>query len=301
MIENLDLSFYKVDFKAMGSACEITISAENKDEAFRCIDIAIKEIGRIEDKYSRYKNDSVVSKINSSAGLGWTECDEETEALLDYANKLYEISDGLFDITSGVLRRVWDFNNPSVPEQLDIDNVLKLIGWQKVQRNEKMIMLPESGMEIDFGGFGKEYAVDRAITMLADNNIKHGFVNLGGDLRVLGPKVDGKPWLMGVNDPNDKNSIIATLPINVGALATSGDYQKYFEIDGIRYCHIISPKTGYPVRYWRSVTLLAPLSITSGTYTTIAMLKEAEGLDWIKESNFPYLAIDFNNNIFKKD
>ena len=293
----IDPSLYRTEFKALGSACEIVIGAANQTEAIRCITLAIEEARRIEKKYSRFLDNSVVSSINKAAGIRWVTLDEETESLLNYADKLYEISDGLFDITSGIFRKIWDFKLGVLPKRSQIESILKLIGWSKVERAKLAIRLPLNGMEIDFGGFGKEYAVDRCVTLLAENGISHGFINLGGDLRIVGPKPDGEPWTMGVINPREPQSIIANIPITTGAMATSGDYEKFFDIDGKRYCHVISPLTGYPVEFWRSVTVIAPLAITAGTYTTIAMLKESEGISWINESGLSFFCVDYKGNI----
>lgn len=295
-----DPSLYRVDFKAMASACEIVIAAPNQDEAYRCIALAINEVHRIEQKYTRYQPDSVVSRINAAAGQGWVTVDDETESLLNYADTLFNISGGLFDISSGILRQAWNFNIPVLPSQTQLDSLLRLIGWQQIERKDQQIKLPKIGMEIDFGGFGKEYAVDRAVTILASNGIKHGYVNLGGDLRTFGAKPTGEPWVMGILNPREKDAIIASIPLTVGALATSGDYEKFFERDGKRYCHVVSPRTGQPVSYWQSVSVLAPLSINAGTYTTIAMLKEADGLAWLEESGLAYLAIDHAGKTYQQ-
>ena len=295
-----DPSLYCVEFKAMASACEIVIGATNQSEALRNIELAVNEVHRIEQKYSRYQTDSIVSKINSAAGLSWVEFDEETASLLNYADTLFKISDGLFDITSGVLRQAWNFKDAKIPDDAQLKSILKLIGWGKVELRDSSVRLSDIGMEIDFGGFGKEYAADRASTILVNNGIRHGYVNLGGDLRVIGPKPDGASWEMGIQNPNSRNSLVATIPITAGALATSGDYEKFFELDGVRYCHVISPLTGQPVSFWKSVSILAPLSITAGSYTTIAMLKEADGAQWLEDSNLAYLAIDHTGKVYQK-
>ena len=295
-----DSSFYRVEFKAMGSACEIVICATHQEEAEHCIELAINEVHRIEEKYSRYQINSIVSRINTAAGLDWIECDDETESLFNYADTLFKISDGLFDITSGVLRHAWDFKNPNLVNQDTLNSLSQLIDWPSVKRKDGNIKLPKVGMELDFGGFGKEYAVDRAATILAGKGLKHGYVNLGGDLRAIGPKPNGEAWIMGIQDPRNQDGLIGSLPLTFGALATSGDYEKFFELNGQRYCHIISPRTCKPVNFWRSVTILAPLSITAGTYSTVAMLKEADGLSWLNESKLPYLAIDYLGEIHLK-
>jgi len=296
----LDPSLYRVEFKAMASACEVVVAAANEREACRCIKSTIDEVQRIEKKYSRYHPDSIVSIINSSAGKDWVLCDDETESLLNYAGTLFNISDGLFDITSGVLRQAWNFNHPVLPSHVKILELLKLVSWQQVERENQKIRLPKIGMEIDFGGFGKEYAADRAATILVEHGVKHGYVNLGGDLRAIGAKPTGEPWVMGILNPREKGAIIASIPLRVGALATSGDYEKFFDLNGKRYCHIISPRTGQPVTYWQSVSVLAPLAVNAGTYTTIAMLKEADGLAWLESFGLAYLAIDCNGQVFQK-
>jgi thiamine biosynthesis lipoprotein len=173
-----------------------------------------------------------------------------------------------------------------------------LIGWDGVRLQDEQIMLPRAGMEIDFGGFGKEYASDRAASVLAQGGALHGYVNLGGDIRVIGPKPDGQAWQIGIQDPRARNRLIATIPIHAGGLATSGDYERYFDLDGKRYCHVLNPHTGQPVSYWRSVSVLAPLAVVAGNCTTITMLKEAQGLDYLRSTGMRYLAIDGEGRMY---
>lgn len=293
-------TLYSIHFKALGSACELIIAADNESLAMEKMQLAYQEVVRIEHKYSRYRADSVLSLMNRSAGTAWVDCDEETESLLNYANTLYSLSDGLFDITSGILRKAWNFNQAVVPSDAQLSDLLFFVGWQKVERRPGQIRLPLIGMEIDFGGFGKEYAVDRAATILQQAGVTSGFVNLGGDLRVLGQKPDGSPWVMGIQHPRIQDDMICHLQMAQGGLATSGDYERFFEKDGRRYCHVLSPVTGMPVKSWRSVTVIAPLAITAGTYTTITMLKEEQGQKWLDASGYSYLAIDAEGNLYQK-
>lgn len=291
---------YRFEFNAMGGGCELLLCAPDKLRARAAAEIAVGEVRRIEQKYSRYRQDSVVSQINSQAGTGqWMLCDRETNWLLDYAETLYRSSDGFFDITSGVLRRIWDFAAAVIPGEAEIQALLPLIGWGEVERGEGRIRLPRAGMEVDFGGFGKEYAADSAAETLARQGITHGYVNLGGDIRVMGPQPDGKPWLMAIQHPRQRGQIIATIPVYQGGLTTSGDYEKFFEQDGRRYCHVLNPGTGMPVAYWRSVSILAPLAIMAGSYSTVAMLKEEVGIDWLKQSGLPYLAVASNGELIR--
>jgi thiamine biosynthesis lipoprotein len=220
------------------------------------------------------------------------ECDEETSGLLSYADHLYRSSGGLFDITSGVLRRAWDFRRPSLPDPALLATLVPLVDWASVRRAGRSIMLPHTGMEIDFGGFGKEYAADRAAALLMRRGVAHGYVNLGGDMRFLGPQPDGRPWLIGIQDPRRPDGVVASIAVSQGALATSGDYERFVEIDGRRYCHVLDPRTGMPVSRWRSVSVLAPLAVLAGSVSTIAMLKEEEGLSFLAASGVSYFAID---------
>ncbi len=288
-------------FDAMGSGCEVVIVAETKKDAQSIAGFAIEEVSRIERKFSRYRSDSIVSRINSAAGLGSVECDEETLSLFQYADTLYESSGGLFDITAGVLRHAWDFGKAVVPDDEVLSGQCSLINWQSVERQGNSVRLPLAGMELDFGGFGKEYASDRAAALIHGKGVRNGYVNLAGDIRVVGPKLDESPWLIGIQDPRHKSRTIASIPLFTGALATSGDYESFSEVDGHRYCHIIHPRSGYPVTYWRSVTVVAPLAITAGSYSTIAMLKGADGLAFLENSGMGYLAVDQLGEMFYKN
>ncbi|MBI3524165.1 MAG: FAD:protein FMN transferase [Betaproteobacteria bacterium] len=280
----------------MGGPGEIILAAIDSRHARHLADLAVAEIRRIEYKYSRYRADSVISQINARAGVAWTACDAETDSLLDYADVLYMASEGLFDISSGVLRRAWNFSTQIIPAQDTLAQLLALIGWPRVEREPGQIRLPAAGMEVDFGGFGKEYAVDRAAALLLEQAASHGLVNLAGDIRVLGPKPDGSPWRLGIQDPRNSAGTIADIEVSGGALTTSGDYERYFEAGGRRYCHVLDPRTGMPVDYWRSVSVLAPLAIIAGSHSTITMLKQAAGKTYLDETGLPYLAIDHDGH-----
>ena len=293
----LPLQIHRLPFKAMGSACEVVLASHTQNEAESMAKLAIDEVLRIERKYSRYTTDSVIAKINQQAGRGALQCDDETWALFQFATQLFDKSDGLFDITSGVLRQAWDFKNPEVPTSQKLEALLPLVGWQKVVLQDQSIALPLAGMEVDLGGFGKEYAADRAAQVLKEKGVTHGYVNLAGDMRFLGPKPNGEPWMIGIQDPRVRDQVVATLPITQGGLATSGDYERYFELNGQRYCHVLNPKTGMPVSYWRSVSVTSPATVVSGCTTTMAMLKEADGLAFLQATGFDFFAIDHTGKV----
>jgi len=293
----LPLQIHRLPFKAMGSACEVVLASHTQNEAESMAKLAIDEVLRIERKYSRYTTDSIIAKINQQAGCGAVQCDDETWALFQFASQLFDQSDGLFDITSGVLRQAWDFKKPEVPTSQKLEVLLPLVGWQKVVLQDQSIALPLAGMEVDLGGFGKEYAADRAAQVLKEKGVIHGYVNLAGDMRFLGPKTTGEPWMIGIQDPRARDQVVATLPITQGGLATSGDYERYFELNGQRYCHVLNPKTGMPVSYWRSVSVTSPATVVSGCTTTMAMLKEADGLAFLQATGFDFFAIDHTGKV----
>ncbi len=200
---------------------------------------------RIEHKYSRYRNDSVLSAINSSNGEAIS-VDGETAALLDYAAQCHALSAGRFDITSGILRRVWRFDGSDrLPTGKDVQRLLPHIGWRKVTWRKPEIHLPP-GMEIDFGGLGKEYAVDRAIEIIQSETDIPALVNFGGDLRATGPHVDGSRWRVEIESVDPASSSGAILEIDGGALTTSGDARRYLLKDGVRYSHILIPTRDGP-------------------------------------------------------
>jgi FAD:protein FMN transferase len=290
---------HQFTFNAMGGTCDIDVVGMERPD--HLIQLAVAEVRRIETKYSRYIDSSIVGQINAKAALMWVTCDEETSGLLSYANTLYEHSEGLFDITSGVLRQVWDFGKNKVPTSHELRQILRLVGWSKFERKGNEVRLKKAGMQIDLGGFGKEYAVDRVATLLMENGVTSALINFGGDVRALGTKPDGRPWQIGIQDPRQLDQCFATLSLSQGALATSGDYERFFEIGGKRYCHILNPKTGMPVSYWRSVTVLAPLASAAGATTTIAMLQQEQGLNYLQNSGFAFLAVDHKGKIFQGD
>lgn len=261
-------------FHAMASEHELQLWSPDGALADRAAQAAIDDVRRIEAKYTRYRDDSLTAAINRAAGRTRVAIDEETAALLRYADRCHELSGGRFDLTSGVLRRVWDFRSrsPRVPSAAEIEAARALIGWDRVEWTERDVRLPCAGMELDFGGIGKEYAADRAAAICREHGIAHALVNLGGDVRALGTHPGGEPWRIAIRHPREPGATIATMALADGALATSGDYERYFEVDGRRYCHVLDALTGMPVTHFQSVSVAASLALLAGSYATIAML-----------------------------
>ena len=284
----------------MGSPCELRLYANSKASAQEIATDTIAEIDRLEKKYTRYRDDSITTAINNSAGSKQgINVDDETAKLLNYAQVGYEQSEGLFDITSGILRKAWDFRSYIVPDQSDINALLPLIGWNKVEWNAPLLRLPLVDMELDFGGYVKEYAADVAANKCIQAGIKGGLVNLGGDICIIGPHPDGNAWKVGIRHPRNPNMPMSFVYLSKGGLASSGDYERFMIVEGVRYGHILNPKTGWPVNSLASASIYAEQCIVAGTSSTIAMLKgEDHGIRWLEELGLPYICMNQQEKIF---
>ncbi len=292
------LQYFHFHFKAMGSPCSLQFYAENQRRAKHAAKIIRNDIYRLEAKYSRYRTDSFLSTINYKATLGGAiDVDDETAGLLDYAATCYQQSDGLFDITSGILRRGWDFKSGKVPDESTIQPLLEMIGWHKVNWQRPRLFFRVPGMEIDFGGIVKEYAVDRAATLGWNAGIRHGIVNLGGDVKIIGPHNDGSPWKIAIKHPRQADGLLTTLLLYSGAVASSGDYERCIILNGVRYGHVLNPKTGWPVNYMAAVSVIGEFCVVAGSASTIGMLKEEQGTNWLKELGLPHLWVNVHGEV----
>jgi thiamine biosynthesis lipoprotein len=256
----------------MGSPCELLSEADSAGEAHELASLVAAEAWRIEDKYSRYIDNNIIGQINTSLGEVLS-VDDETANLVDFAATLNGLSDGAFDVTSGVLRRVWTFDgSDNIPDAGAVEEILSLVGWQQVDWDSPNLRLP-AGMEIDLGGIGKEYAVDRSVQILRDSCTTACLVNFGGDIAVTGAPHDRNAWAVGI-EPASANNRPTLIQLARGALATSGDARRFLQKDGIRYCHVLDPRTGWPViEAPSSVTVAADSCTQAGMLSTLAMLK----------------------------
>jgi len=293
------MRLHRFAFRAMASTHELVLGAVDESHARRVADAAIADVARIEAKYSRYRDTSVLSAINRAAGGAAVPIDAETAALMRYAAACHAASRGRFDITSGVLRRAWDFKRtpPRVPAASEVDALRALVDWPSVEWNERTIRLPREGMEIDVGGIGKEYAADRVATIAIDAGIAHGYVNLAGDVRAWGGRPDGAPWRVGIRHPRIDDTSIGGIEIADGAVATSGDYERFIVVDGVRYCHILDATTGWPVTHWQSMSVAAPLCVVAGSGATVGMLLGADAPAWLDAQGAEWIGVDAEGNL----
>lgn len=279
-------------FQALGGPCEVLLDADETSAVSAALVAIADEVWRIEDKFSRYKPAGIVHQINSANGEA-VRLDDESAQLMDYADTCHRLSGGAFDITSGVLRRVWRFDgSQGLPARKAVDKVLALVGWHKVQWRKPYLQL-QAGMEIDLGGIGKEYAVDRAALLLNHLGFKASLVNFGGDLRANGPRRNGDPWMIGIDDPSGTgHHCLMGQPIAVGAMATSGDANRFILAKGRRYGHILNPRTGWPVQHApRSVTVQAPTCLEAGMLATFGILKGCDAEKFLQSQDVPHLIV----------
>lgn len=279
-------------FRALGGENEIQLYAPDSRAAQLLFALATGETARFERKYSRYQEDSIIQRINRTAGGQAIHVDSETRALLNIADRFWAESSGCFDCTSGVLRRTWNFREQRVPRAHEVAALLPLIGWEKVEYTGETVRLMIPGMQLDFGGFGKEYAVDRVAGLLTKAGVQHALVNFAGDLRTLGPKPDGTPWHVGIAHPRRAGGVVTTLELTGGSLATSGDYERSIVSDGRRYSHLLDPGTGWPVESSQSVSVRAESCLEAGFLSSVTLLRgEDTGLLALRQSRHPWFVV----------
>ena len=267
-----DGGLWRGRFTAMACPCEALIDTPDQAFAARAAAAVAEEAWRVEHKFSRYRDDNQVHAINHAGGKP-VAVDEETARLLDYATDCWELSDGLFDITSGVLRQVWKFDGSDrLPTPQAVREVVRRVGWDKVEWESPIIRL-KPGMEIDFGGIGKEYAVDRAAQAGFEAGGAPLLVNFGGDIFATGPRRDGSAWNVAIESVS-AGGATPRIELRRGGVTTSGDARRFLLKDGVRYGHILDPRTGWPVKDApRSVTVLESSCTQAGLLSTLAILQ----------------------------
>lgn len=281
-------------FQAMASPCEVLLEGADlsADTASALMTTAAQEAWRIEQKFSRYRADNIIARIHACAGEAVT-VDAETADLLDYADRCFQLSGGKFDISSGPLRKVWQFRGKEfTPDLAQLRAVMDKVGWQKCRWQRPQLTLP-AGAEIDLGGIGKEYAVDRTVRLLLEKSPRvNVLVNFGGDIACSGPRSGGKHWSIGL-EKTDSSAADTTadkaIQLSYGGIATSGDTHRFLLYRGERLSHILDPQTGWPVRGApHTVTVLAPSCTLAGMLATFAMLQGADAETFLADQGFPF-------------
>lgn len=289
---------WAVDLQVMGGPAALRLSAAASVDLPAAAQAAERELRRLEARYSRFRPDAWLAQVNAHSGSNrrWR-VDEESAALLDLGATLHRLSNGAFDLTAGALQRVWDFGAGRPPPADALRAALRCVGWSRVHWDGRELALPEPCLSLDFGGLVKEYAADRAAQLLRSLGVAGGYVNLAGDLALIGPQADGSAWPLAIQHPREPAAVLATLGMAQGALATSGDYERGFVFEGRRYHHLLDARSGWPVQHWASVSVAAPSCASAGALATLAMLQQQAGLALLQDSGCAFLAMESSGNV----
>jgi thiamine biosynthesis lipoprotein len=297
-------SLFKQVLKLMGNRFEISVVANNESWANECIADAVNEIRRIEKLFTTFDESSQTNLINRNAGIAPVKVDKEVFDLIKRSKRISDITQGAFDITYGSIdKRLWNFDKTmtALPDPHTAKQLVRLINYRHVILDETncTVFLKEEGMRIGFGGIGKGYAAEKAKSLLQQKGITSGIVNAAGDLTAWGHQPNGKPWTIGIADPNASRNTFSYLDITNTSIATSGNYEKFIMIDGKKYSHTIDPKTGLPVRGIKSVTIISPnAEIADAMATPVMIMGIKVGLDMINQmKGLACIIIDDNDAI----
>lgn len=294
---------HSLDTVLMGSSFSFTAVNEIDSLSGISVRLGANEVVRIETLISSWNPNSQTSEINNNAGIRPTKVDFELFELIRRCKKISVLSNGYFDISFASINQVWDFTKTKtvLPDEELIKNSIAKINYQNIQLNPKdtSVYLIEKGMKIGFGAIGKGYAAEQAKKIMIQHGSLSGVVNAGGDLIAWGKKENDEIWKVGIQDPNNREKITMWIPALNTAVVTSGNYEKYLEIDGIKYCHIINPKTGWPSRNLKSVTIICNnAELADALATTVFVLGTQEGLLLInKLEDIECVIIDDKNTI----
>lgn len=289
----------------MGNRFEFSAVAEDEEVAMQQINAGIEEVRRIEKLLTTFDESSQTNRINANAGIKAIEVDKEVLELIDRSLKISTLTEGAFDLSYGSLdKRFWNFDKTmtSLPDPTSAQEMVKLINYKNIvlDKEKNTVLLKEKGMRIGFGGIGKGYAADKAKASMQGVGVKSGIVNAAGDLTVWGTQPTGIPWTIGIADPERKDAPFASLQLTNTSVATSGNYEKFVIIDGVKYSHTIDPKTGYPVRGIKSTTVICPSAeIADAMATPITVMGIPAGLSLINQiKKIACIIIDDHDNIY---
>jgi len=292
----------KVTRTSLHTITSMTVVTSNEQQAQQAIDAAYRELERLGQMLNFYADDSEVTAINKNAGIRPVRVSPETFEVIRQAVFASENTEGAFDATVGPLVKLWDFKRGIIPDKDAIEELLERVGYKNIvlDASAQTVYLKEEGAQIDLGGILKGYAADKASLVLQKHGLSSGIVTIGGEVRAFGNKPDGTPWIVGIQNPRQKgpnDEVIATMALSNRSVSTSGDYIKFFEKDGVRYHHILNPKTGYPAEQCGSVTVIANDGVTADGFSKIFVLGPEKGLKIAKKVGFDAIFIDCNGKI----
>jgi thiamine biosynthesis lipoprotein len=288
----------------MGTRVAVELWSEDAALAARAMDAVIAEMRRTDELMSTYKPESQLSAVNAHAFEGPVEVDPEIIDVVARSFDFSRMSNGAFDVTYASVGHLYDYRAHQRPSKQQVAAALPGVDYRQVEvdRARNTIRFLRKGVRIDLGGIAKGYAVDRSIGILRGLGIEHAMVNAGGDTRLLGDRL-GKPWIVGIRDPRNEGRMVTRLPLEDEAISTSGDYERYFEEDGVRYHHILVPGTGDVAREVRSATVIgADATLTDGLSTTVFVLGVQRGMELVSRlPGVEAVIVDKDGRIFYSD
>ncbi len=296
---------YKRHEKLMGNTFEITVVSDDENWAQQKIALAISEIRRIEKILTTFDESSQANQVNNMAGIAPVKVDKEVFNLIERSLKISAISDGAFDITYGSIdKRLWNFDRTmtTLPDAATARKMVRLINYKNIMLNVNAcsVFLKEKGMRIGFGGIGKGYAAEMAKALLIKEGVESGLVNASGDLTAWGLQGNGKPWTVGIANPDNAQLPFSYINISGMAVATSGNYEKFVKINGRKYSHTINPKTGLPVTGIKSVTIISPnAEIADAMATPVTIMGVNAGMNLVNQiQHIECIIIDDRNKMY---
>lgn len=302
---------YKETRSSMYTIVSITVSSDSKSKAKEAINNAFKELDRLEKMLNFYSDKSEVSKINKFASERPVKVSKETIEIISKAIYVSDKTNGAFDITMSPVIQLWDFKNKTIPNHKTIEDRLKLVGYNyiSIDQTKSEVSFKKKGLQINLGGILKGYAADRAVNILKKHGIKSGIVAIAGDIKTFGKRPNGEPWRIGIQNPraaeqplkplkNAMDEIVATIELSDMSISTSGDYERFFEKDGVRYHHLLSPQTGYPAKGLQSVSIITQDCVFTDAFATgIFIAGLQKGMEILKENGLDGVIIDKDGNI----
>jgi thiamine biosynthesis lipoprotein len=277
---------YEKSFFAMDTFILLRVYSSDKGLAQKALDEAQKKIEVVEQLMSVHLDNSEVTEINRMAGVHGVKVDQKTLEVIERGKEFGRITKGIFDITIGSLTKLWSINpsNQVIPTEKEINESLELVDYNRIRINGNEIFLEDSGARLDLGGIAKGFGADLAAKVIVDNGIGRAMVNLGGDIVTIGRRSEERDWRIGIQHPRKRGELIGVVEVSGLAVVSSGDYERYFEKDGIRYHHIIDPRIGYPAQSdLISVTIVSESAMDSDAYSTaVFIMGSKEGLELIE-------------------
>jgi thiamine biosynthesis lipoprotein len=298
---------YTKTLKLMGCQFDLTVVARSESDANRYIDMAAHEITRIEKLISEWDSTTQISAVNKNAGIKPVKVDKEVFDLIVHSIKISELTDGAFDVTWAGMNHIWKFDGSmkKLPAEEEVKAAVSTVGYKNIVLNaqDTTVFLKLKGMRLGFGGIGKGYSADKAAALLKSKGVSAGIMDASGDITAWGKQPDGKPWMIGITNPFNKEKIFAWFPFDGRSIGTSGDYENFVEFNGVRYTHIIDPRTGWPVHGVSSVTLFGPTAELSTALTKAIFVMGIDvGLNLIKQlKTIDFVVVDEKGKIYISD